>query len=224
MKILGLEKLSDSTRDIVEVGFTKALQKGTLGSTRIDSIQIENTLSGGRTNSAVFVAKYGILNDELPLRVRVMKVTSVENCFQEKNGYEITRNQFLDIFSQLEYFPEDDFEFSNSKYGILLYQDVGTISGTDLKSFSKYISYHILQGSEKADTPTTSELFLADSISLLLQKEVFFNLKRGFYGKFSTLEVNLNQFYGAKVNRPIIIDAMDKCKSLGEGWRLPIRL
>lgn len=212
MKILGLDKLSDLTRNIVEIGFQKALEKGALGSTKIDSIQIENTLSGGRTNSVVFVAKYGILDDEIPLRVRVIKVTSVENCLQEKNGYEITRNQFLDIFSQLEYFPEDDFEVSNKKYGILLYQDVGTVSGTDLKSFSKYVSHQILQA--KGEELSTEIYKVADSISLLLQKEVFLNLKRGLYGRFSAREINLNQIYGAKIDRPEIKKAIEELKQL----------
>ena len=54
-KIKNIEKIPIEVRDIVEVGLGSALKKGTLGKMNIDFVQIENSLSGGKTGAVVLV-------------------------------------------------------------------------------------------------------------------------------------------------------------------------
>ncbi|MCP5511018.1 MAG: hypothetical protein H7A24_04010 [Leptospiraceae bacterium] len=124
-EILNIEKLSEKSRLIVETGLLAALKKGSLGGVSIDFIQIETSLSGGKTGAAVFVAKYGRKSSSTPEKnseqdlhpieigksefIRVLKIASKEICLVELKGFLITQEKQLDLFSQVGYFPSDEF-------------------------------------------------------------------------------------------------------------------
>ncbi|MCP5511017.1 MAG: hypothetical protein H7A24_04005 [Leptospiraceae bacterium] len=78
-------------------------------------------------------------------------------------------------------------------YGILLYQDVGTLAAGDLKGVARFLSGRIFSGDQN------SERFGRD-LSLLLQKEVFYGLKRGVYGTVRKRELSFEEVYGIKLN------------------------
>jgi hypothetical protein len=59
VNIQSIEKIPEEVRELTRVGLLSALKKGSLGKTKINFIQIENSLSGGKTGAVVFVARYG---------------------------------------------------------------------------------------------------------------------------------------------------------------------
>lgn len=206
--ITNIGKLPPDLIPLVEAGLSHALKRGSLGQTKIDFIQIENALSGGKTGAAVFVARYGTEDSSF---IRVLKIAPKESCHSENEGYVKTRETLLDIFSQVEYFPQDEFEYivtgeenkpvtenekHSSTFGILLYQDVGTIAASDLKGIARYLLARILK--MKLDSEEAEKL--ARELSLLLQKEVFLSLKKGLYGSLQRKEVNLSEYYGDKIS------------------------
>ena len=131
--IIHIEKIPKEIRTLVEVGLTNAIKRGHLGQAKIDSIQIENSLSGGKTGAAVFVARYGVINSDEKKNataleqtesstsstfIRVLKIAPKDICEAENEGYIKTRETLLDIFSQVEYYPGDEFEDNGKQYGI----------------------------------------------------------------------------------------------------------
>ncbi len=201
-KIKNIEKIPIEVRDIVEVGLGSALKKGTLGKMNIDFVQIENSLSGGKTGAVVLVARYGSTTltnqgQEATTFIRVLKIASKDICESENEGYVKTRETLLDIFSQIEYYTEDEFEYNSLKYGILLYQDVGAIATSDLKGVARFVTGKVLESGELS--PEKIDKFAMD-LSLLLQKEVFLSLKKGLYGSIKRKDINLFRIYGDKLN------------------------
>ncbi len=216
--IKNIEQIPEEVRAMVDAGLTRALKKGSLGKTKIDFIQIENSLSGGKTGAVVFVARYGSTlitkqGQESTTFIRVLKIAPKDVCESENEGYVKTRELLLDIFSQVEYYPEDEFihvetglktvstpnvDKSNKpqQYGILLYQDVGTIAASDLKGIAKYLTSRILTLPAHS---VESEKFSRE-LSMLLQKDIFLGLKKGLYGTVKRRDVNLSQYYGNKLN------------------------
>lgn len=210
--VKNIEKIPEEVRALVETGLNSALKKESLGNTVINFIQIENSLSGGKTGAAVFVARYGF-DSSLDLEkgksipassfIRVLKIAPKEVCEAENEGYIKTRETLLDIFSQVEYHGSDEFEHTKTEegiqkkgsYGILLYQDVGTVAASDLKGVAKYFTNKIMNLSASAEE---TEKF-ARELSLLLQKEVFLSLKKGLYGIVKRININLNEYYGDKL-------------------------
>ncbi|MBP9888319.1 MAG: hypothetical protein KBF93_18620 [Leptospiraceae bacterium] len=179
--VKNIEKIPEEVRALVETGLNSALKKESLGNTVINFIQIENSLSGGKTGAAVFVARYGF-DSSLDLEkgksipassfIRVLKIAPKEVCEAENEGYIKTRETLLDIFSQVEYHGSDEFEHTKTEegiqkkgsYGILLYQDVGTVAASDLKGVAKYFTNKIMNLSASAEE---TEKF-ARELSLLL--------------------------------------------------------
>ncbi len=210
--VKNIEKIPEEVRALVETGLNSALKKESLGNTVINFIQVENSLSGGKTGAAVFVARYGF-DSSLDLEkgksipassfIRVLKIAPKEVCEAENEGYIKTRETLLDIFSQVEYHGSDEFEHTKieegirkkGSYGILLYQDVGTVAASDLKGVAKYFTNKIMNLSASAEE---TEKF-ARELSLLLQKEVFLSLKKGLYGNVKRININLNEYYGDKL-------------------------
>ena len=197
-KIKNIEKIPEESREVVEVGLGAALKKKSLGKTKINFVQIENSLSGGKTGAAVFVARYGI-TDKTTF-VRVLKIAPKEICESENEGYVKTRETLLDIFSQVEYYSEDEFPSGKDKYGILLYQDIGTVAASDLKGIAKYFTNKILKADNenKTESKEDTEKFSRE-LSLLMQKEVFLSLKKGLYGTVKRRDVNFSDNYGKKL-------------------------
>lgn len=181
-RITNLEKIPEEIRPLVEAGLTNAVKRGSLGQAKIDSIQIENSLSGGKTGAAVFVARYGVsatkeisdgstkksksknetADNQDTTYIRVIKIAPKEVCQSENEGYVKTRESLLDIFSQVEYYEQDEFAYTriggygiaattDTEYGILLYQDVGTVAASDLKGIARYFTNKILQLSTKQE-------------------------------------------------------------------------
>jgi serine/threonine protein kinase len=214
-----IEKIPKEVRALVESGLNSALKKESLGSVKINFIQIENSLSGGKTGAAVFVARYGLDTSLRPDKdkidptssfIRVLKIAPRDVCESENEGYVKTRETLLDIFSQVEYHHEDEFEYTNNQYGILLYQDVGTVAASDLKGVAKYFTNRIMNMSVNAEE---AEKF-ARELSLLLQKEVFLSLKKGLYGNVKRINTNLSEYYGDKLNSSKGKEGFDELKSL----------
>ncbi len=210
--IKNIEKIPEEARDVVEAGLGAALKKKSLGKTKIDFIQIENSLSGGKTGAAVFVARYGVSGKTT--FVRVLKIAPKDVCESENEGYVKTRETLLDIFSQVEYYTEDEFihnvetglrpvstTISPETYGILLYQDVGTVAASDLKGIAKYFTSKVLKADNehKPEAKDETEKFSRE-LSLLMQKEVFLGLKKGLYGTVKRRDVNLSEIYGSKIS------------------------
>ncbi|MCB1156365.1 MAG: hypothetical protein H7A25_21280 [Leptospiraceae bacterium] len=217
--IKNIEKIPETVRALVEAGLKSALKKGSLGTAKINYIQIENSLSGGKTGAAVFVARYGfdasMQSDkekfiQASSFIRVLKIAPREICESENEGYEKTRETLLDIFSQVEYHHEDEFEYSAKQYGILLYQDVGTVAASDLKGVAKYFTNRIMNMSVEAEETET----FARELSLLLQKEVFLSLKKGLYGNVKRINTNLNECYGNKLNSSRVKEGFAELKAL----------
>lgn len=193
--ITNIEKIPEEIRSLVETGLLAALKKGSMGQAKINFVQIETSLSGGKTGAAVLVARYGIQVKKGKGRkeeagatfIRVLKIAPKEVCQSENEGYVKTKEKLLDIFSQVEYYPEDEFELrggygtasaAETKYGILLYQDVGTVAASDLKGIAKYFTNKI----KKISANTIESEKFSRELSLLMQKEVFLGLKKGLYG------------------------------------------
>ena len=82
--------------------------------------------------------------------VRVLKIATKEVCLMELEGFLITQEKQLDLFSQVGYVPADEFSVKgqDSKYGILLYQDVGTLAAGDLKGVEISFRSDLFRGSE----------------------------------------------------------------------------
>lgn len=211
-KITNISKIPEEIRNLVENGLMKSIEKGSLGKVKINFVQIENSLSGGKTGAAVFVARYGVADSKTETSggttyIRVLKIAPKEVCESENEGYVKTRETLLDIFSQVEYYPEDEFEYnpadkSNSAptgYGILLYQDVGTVAASDLKGVARYLTQKVLSLAPGAEQ---SENFSRE-LSLLLQKEVFLGLKKGLYGSLQRKDVVLSEIYGSKLSKKV---------------------
>jgi hypothetical protein len=223
-QIINISKIPEEVRELVETGLGAALKKGRLGKTKIDYVQIENSLSGGKTGAVVFVARYGmgdvdtakparakkvtpssVANGNISSFIRVLKIAPKDVCESENEGYVKTRETLLDIFSQIEYYTEDEFEYNRKeainrdstveKYGILLYQDVGTVAASDLKGIAAYFTHKIMNLSQDSGEGDR----FAKELSLLLQKEVFLGLKKGLYGTIKRRDVNLSKFYGDKL-------------------------
>ncbi|MCB1180350.1 MAG: hypothetical protein KDK36_22410, partial [Leptospiraceae bacterium] len=219
-EIINIEKVPSDSRDLVEKGLSVALKKKKLGKADINFIQIEKFLSGGKTGAVVFVARYGISETspksskakKKPVKkttkksakmgeeqqeptftfVRVLKIAPRTICLSENEGYVKTRETLLDIFSQVEYFPEDEFIHEDKsydkpkKFGILLYQDVGAISAaTDLSGIATFFTNKINKLSTKKDDVKKFSL----ELSLLMQKEIFLGLKKGLYGNLQRKNV-----------------------------------
>ncbi len=197
-QIKNIEKIPEEVRELTELGLGEALKKGSLGKMKINFIQIENSLSGGKTGAVVFVARYGV-KDKTTF-VRVLKIAAKEICESENEGYVKTRETLLDIFSQVEYYTEDEFVSDKNDYGILLYQDVGTVAASDLKGIAKYFTNKILKADNehKPEIKEETEKFSRE-LSLLMQKEVFLGLKKGLYGNVKRKDVNLSDYYGKKL-------------------------
>lgn len=208
MSAVNIEKIPEEIRGLADAGLRSALKKGTLGKVPVNFIQIENYLSGGKTGAAVFVARYGVFTGKDKSEgsmdsafIRVLKIAQQDICESENEGYVRTRETLLDIFSQVEYYSEDEFVFSfdalssEVKYGILLYQDVGTVAASDLKGAAGYLQKKLF---ERPDSSEYAERFSRE-LSLLLQKEVFLGLKKGLYGTVRRKEGPLNEYYGKKL-------------------------
>jgi serine/threonine protein kinase len=218
-QIKNIEKIPDEVRRLVESGLDSALSRGSLGSVKINFIQIENSLSGGKTGAAVFVARYGLDSNLSPDKelslpnssfIRVLKIAPKEVCQSENEGYVKTRETLLDIFSQVEYHQSDEFAFGDHQFGILLYQDVGTVAASDLKGVAKYFTNRIMNMSVDAEE---TEKF-ARELSLLLQKEVFLSLKKGLYGNVKRINANLIEFYGDKLKSSKVRAGFEELKEL----------
>ncbi|MCB1178090.1 MAG: hypothetical protein KDK36_10965 [Leptospiraceae bacterium] len=215
--IVQIDKIPNNIRSLVKTGLGFALKKGILGQTPIDFVQIENSLSGGRTGAAVFVARYGISDKNNSdskeessgsTFIRVLKITLKDDCLSEKEGYVKTREILLDIFSEVEYYSQDEFTFQDKEYGILLYQDVGAVATSDLKGVTDFLTKKIL----KSNNSEEAEKFSRE-LSLLLQKEVFLGLKKGLYGRLQRKELNFLEFYGKKISLNVQ-DEIDKLKKI----------
>ena len=248
--IQNIEKIPSELQDLVAACLSSALERGKLGNTPIDFFQIENSLSGGKTGAAVLVARYGISGKEKTgsTFIRVLKIAPKDVCQSENEGYEKTKETLLDIFSQVEYFPSDEFVYTETHhtdkdhrrdeaqrrdaqrrdetqrrdlinqvltlgvpttmetsptmgqpdpetYGILLYQDVGTVAASDLKGVAKYLTTYLREHSENLENIDK----FAKEISLLLQKEVFLGLKKGLYKSVQKQEGSFANFYGHKL-------------------------
>ena len=224
-----LNYIPEISRALVEKGLESALKKGSLGGIPVNFIQIENSLSGGKTGAVVFVARYGYISNtsisedpkspgmnrnENSSFIRVLKVARKEICLSENIGYEKTKETLLDIFSQVEYHAEDEFEFSlngsPTEFGILLYQDVGTVSAGDLRGIARYISFKL------KDSDFSSKVFrkVSRELSLLLQKEVFLGLKKGLYGILKKRNLHLASVYGKKINSEKIQKELNELRAI----------
>ncbi|MBK8395607.1 MAG: hypothetical protein IPL26_10235 [Leptospiraceae bacterium] len=263
---------------------------------KINFIQIENSLSGGKTGAVVFVARYGFTNaldveqtkskkkstsktketksldpkeketqSGVPSGttfVRVLKIAPKDVCESENEGYVKTRETLLDIFSQVEYYTEDEFVYDHTTekgglyrkdlinqvltiedstiedhvstktgsdtkestasekdkpkdYGILLYQDVGTVAASDLKGIAKYFTNKILVADKehKPEVKEETEKFSRE-LSLLMQKEVFLGLKKGLYGNVKRRDVNLSTIYGSKLTSEKVKQGLAELKEI----------
>lgn len=116
--IQNIEKIPSELQDLVAAGLSSALERGKLGNTPIDFFQIENSLSGGKTGAAVLVARYGISGKGKTgsTFIRVLKIAPKDVCQSENEGYEKTKETLLDIFSQVEYFPSDEFVYTETHH------------------------------------------------------------------------------------------------------------
>ncbi|MCP5513610.1 MAG: hypothetical protein H7A24_17105 [Leptospiraceae bacterium] len=211
--VQNLEKIPEPSRPMVQKALESCLQKGSLGGVPIDFLEIQTFLSGGKTGAVVLVAKYGtsglhkLKKKTLPKKskppiesvskgsefVRVLKVAKQEVCLLEQEGFLITQEKQFDLFSQVDYVPGDEFEWAKERFGILLYQDVGTLSAGDLKGVAGFLTKQVFSGRKE------SERF-GKELSLLLQKEVFYGLKKGMYGSVRKKELNFSDVYGKKLS------------------------
>ncbi|MBP7283008.1 MAG: hypothetical protein KBA66_15600 [Leptospiraceae bacterium] len=250
-QIKNIEKIPEEVRELTEIGLGAALKKGSLGKMKINFIQIENSLSGGKTGAVVLVARYGLVSltnrvEENTTFVRVLKIAPKEVCESENEGYVKTRETLLDIFSQVEYYTEDEFVYDHTTekgglyrkdlinqvltiesptsqkdksktYGILLYQDVGTVAASDLKGIAKYFTNKILKADNehKSEIKEDTEKFSRE-LSLLMQKEVFLGLKKGLYGTVKRRDVNLSDIYGSKISSGKVKQGLAELKAIDE--------
>lgn len=78
-----IEKIPEEVRDLVAFGLGSAIQKGSLGGVKVDTVQIEVSLSGGKTGAVVFVARYGVLKEDFHSTssfIRVLKIAPKTVC------------------------------------------------------------------------------------------------------------------------------------------------
>lgn len=196
-QVKGLDKIPEAIRSNVRFGLEKALEKKKLGNVPIDFIQIEASLTGGNTGAAVLVGTYGEKGRSTKY-TRVMKIAKRDVCKGELEGYQKTKGLQLDVFSRAELYPEDEFEISqeNTVYGILLYQNVGSVAGTSIESLSKFVTRHI-QNSNNHGLDFYKEL-----TPVLV--DVFQKLKKGLYLKINTIKnCDLSEKYGKKIKNSL---------------------
>ncbi|MCB1192910.1 MAG: hypothetical protein H7A23_12000 [Leptospiraceae bacterium] len=205
MAVKQLEKIPNSVRHIVKKGLESAEEKGSLGNIPINYVQIENFLTGGYTGAIVFLATFGILDenpDNITSFVRVVKIARSDICEMEYQGFSVTREMALDVFSQLNYEKTDNFEITNHEnsekleYGILLYQDVGSVAGTKPKSLSEYIIDELFSDHNKDK--------FSQKVSNFLKNEIFFKLKKSLYQPIQEVKVDYNKLYNQKIDEKVL--------------------
>ncbi|MCB1177961.1 MAG: hypothetical protein KDK36_10315 [Leptospiraceae bacterium] len=206
--ILQIEKIPESFRSLVETGLNSVLKRGSLADISVKFVQIEKFLSGGKTGAAVLVAKYGESQKKSSgakkkisgtTYIRVLKIAPKEFCTAEFDGYLKTNELNLDVFSNVNYDTKNEFSYKRKKYGILIYQNVGTVATSDLNSVTDYITNKILKSKNQKDADKYSR-----ELSLLLQKEVFIGLKKSLYGRVQRKQINFSEIYGKKISSKIL--------------------